>query len=705
MARNNLQVTKDQLMKKLVEENLQLVAVMYADMAASTEHAEKEGTAEAVMKRKKYLEISRPIIGANGGYVVKVIGDEPMAVFFEPWPAIQAAVGIHKKLEDYNKDKTGSGRIEAKVAIDVGEAYLEKGLDPIGGPANMAARVGKVVPANEIYITDTLRDLVRGRRKYSFKQVDNFDFKGFDEKTTVWKVLWRQGDGESETKMPSVDEILKAMGYRILDKKEHEKRQYYLCEYRFGVKINRALITCVMGAMGKIDVEKMYQSISTYPGISEGVIITGQKAEEQVIEEADSKGIAVLTLEEFISAHVDFKPYLEKMKKEFESSEIPRYYIPLKCYVPVVSGAKGKKDAEKLGRARELFYQRRLTFKSEKALFAGRDIEVGAIQVEKLDDLVDRWMEEDNRNHLSILGDFGTGKTWFCQRYAYLRANKYLQNPTERIPVLISLRDYSKAYDVKQMITDALLNKYGIRLPEGYDTFDCLNKLGKLLLIFDGFDEMERRVSDYKTTAENFWELAKVVNENSKIMLTCRTNYFRHIGEEREILEPEVPEVRVMDSEQIIDLRGRHNYEVLHLKEFDDDDIKLALKKRLPDKYEELYRKIESFENLKDMATRPVLLDMIARTLLNIEDVGSINQATLYESYTDELLKRRYQPGVEPIISPVDKLFFVQELAWEMYQSDKFTIPFSQFPSRVEKHFNLKDNPVKAALFERDIRT
>ena len=47
----------------------------------------------------------------------------------------------------------------------------------------------------------------------------------------------------------------------------------------------------------------------------------------------------------------------------------------------------------------------------------------------------------------------------------------------------------------------------------------------------------------------------------------------------------------------------------------------------------------------------------------------------------------------------------MQELAWEMYTTQRLTIPFSEFPELVTKHFGLKNNPEQAAFFERDVRT
>jgi len=339
-----------------------------------------------------------------------------------------------------------------------------------------------------------------------------------------------------------VRDLLLAMGYRISDQQSSKGNTYFLCECKGALGIRKALVIYARKVVQRSDVERLYQALTAYK-VPEGIVLTRTAIDPELVEMAQSKGnIQCLTLARFTDLLADFRPYLERLIAKHEASEIPQYYVPLSCY-------RGKGE--------------------------GR-IKVGREVFKPIEAFVDTWLEVPGRSHISILGDFGTGKTWFCQRYAYKQAVRYLADSTACIPILITLRDYSKAYDVEQLITDALVNRYGVQLGAGYKTFERLNTDGRLLLIFDGFDEMERRVSDYRTAVDNFWELAKVVGPRSKVLLTCRTAYFKHRKEEREVLEPKPGEVTVVSGEKVIDLRGRYQYEVVHLMEFTDEDTKLS---------------------------------------------------------------------------------------------------------------------------------
>jgi len=56
--------------------------------------------------------------------------------------------------------------------------------------------------------------------------------------------------------------------------------------------------------------------------------------------------------------------------------------------------------------------------------------------------------------------------------------------------------------------------------------------MGKLLLIFDGFDEMADKM-DRQKMINNFWEIARIVVPGAKAILTCRTEHFPEAKEGR----------------------------------------------------------------------------------------------------------------------------------------------------------------------------
>jgi len=324
-----------------------------------------------------------------------------------------------------------------------------------------------------------------------------------------------------------------------------------------------------------------------------------------------------------------------------------------------------------------------------------------------MDDYVDDWLNDQTRNHISILGDYGTGKTSFCRQYAAKLARRWLADPDRnRIPILVSLRDYAKAMNLEQLITDFLVNRYGIQA--GYEAFRRFNADGRLVLLFDGFDEMAQKV-DYQTTVDNFEELARAVETGSKVILTCRTPYFRTSREAEELLSCRGAEVLVLKEARdlherpVIDLADKPNFEIVHLLPFDQEDIQAMLRARFPDEWKRHWQQIEETYNLTELAQRPVLLDMITRSLPELKPGQAINAAQLYEVYTDLWLARDEEKG-RTLITRADKRLFMQELALGMLRRAELSLHYSRLPERVQEHFCL-EKADEIDYFAHDIRT
>jgi WD40 repeat protein len=466
----------------------------------------------------------------------------------------------------------------------------------------------------------------------------------------------------------TVQFLLEAMGYRIIDKQAVGSDLYFFCDARWGVEIRQEVVHFVGGEPVANHIVSLNEAVLSH-NAARGILLTSQRLSPSLHDMVHQRErIQAYTLAEFTDRLADFRPYLQSLIREYETSDIPRFYVPLTVRAEV--------EQEELSQ-----------------------------DFEPLESYLDTWLNQPGRNYLSILGDFGSGKTWFCQHYAYLTARRCLSDPRHnRIPLLITLRDYTRAYDIEQLITDAIVNRFKVGLAAGYKTFAQLNESGRLLLIFDGFDEMERRVSDYRTKLENFWELTRAASQACKVLLTCRTPYFRHRNEEEEILIPSRDRITLSAGEQVIDLHERKGFEVIHLLDFTDEDIQSALQKRLSNNWESAYKKIEETANLLDLASRPVLLDMIVKTLPQFQNADRINLATLYKTYVDSVLQGRWRSDSDSL-SPKDRLYFMQELAWEMVQADRQTVPFSEFPERIIKYFELKNDPGRATFLDRDVRT
>ncbi|MCP4537277.1 MAG: NACHT domain-containing protein [Chloroflexi bacterium] len=470
-----------------------------------------------------------------------------------------------------------------------------------------------------------------------------------DEVMQALELMQEKGSALDEL----ADEVktwLEAVGYEVSDLTEEGRTQDMVATMRRGLMRQQVLVRCFEGEITQTDAEDLATESSPQKWA-----ISEMRVAPSAREYAETQpAVQVFNLADFM--RMIWGPYFDYLSALVEESDIPRYYVDLGCH-------KKKTDEEGREAARDTY--------------------------PVIDAYIDDWLSERGKLHVSILGEFGTGKTWFCRHYAYRQLQRYLDDPIkERFPLLITLRTFTKATTAQQLINNALLEQY--KLPfvgSAFDIFQEMNRQGKLLLILDGFDEMARKV-EYQTVVDTFWDLAEMVVEGSKVLLTSRTEYFRWAKESE----------RVLGGEEL----GRKmtaikppEFEVLYLEPFTDEQIEEVIVKRVDSENgPAIARRILDNPNLAELARKPVLIELLMAALPGIEVREDINEAQIYLYATNELLLRNIT-AERTFTTTADKLFFLCELAWEMIRSGELRIHYKDIPERIQALFGdrIKDKP------------
>jgi len=240
---------------------------------------------------------------------------------------------------------------------------------------------------------------------------------------------------------------------------------------------------------------------------------------------------------------------------------------------------------------------------------------------------------------------------------------------------VIPLRDYAKAVSVESLFSEFFFRKHEIPLP-GYSAFEQLNRMGKLLLIFDGFDEMAAKV-DRQAMINNFWELAKVVVPGAKVILTCRTEHFPEAKEGRALLNAEL-------QASTANLTGETpQFEVLELEKFNDEQIRQVLSFQAEAATVE---QVMGNPQLLDLARRPVMTELILEALPDIEAGKPVDMSRVYLYAVRRKMERDIR-AERTFTSLADKLYFLCELSWEMLSTDQMSLNYRLFPDRIRRLF------------------
>ncbi|MDO8745365.1 MAG: pentapeptide repeat-containing protein [Candidatus Brocadiaceae bacterium] len=413
-----------------------------------------------------------------------------------------------------------------------------------------------------------------------------------------------------------------------------------------GTVRQRVLVRCVDGEITPADVDAL--DVALDRKTPQGWLISDRRVSDQARQRTtEDDALQVFNLSGFLRQMV-WRPYFDVLTALVEKDRIPELYVDLACY---------RQEMDVQGH------------------------EINRDKHASLDKYIDNWLKERGKMHISLLGEFGTGKTWFCRHYTYRQLERYLQDPVnERLPLLITLRMFAKAMTPQQLINDALLEQY--KLPfvgSAFEIFQEMNRRGKLLLILDGFDEMARQV-DYQTVVDNFWQLANLVDENSKVIITSRTEYFRWAKESEKILGGEEYGRRTI-------VLQPPKFEVLYLEPFNDDQIRKVIIGRLgKEKGTTTADRILNTPNLAEMARKPVLIELLLAALDEVGDNVLKNPAQVYLYATNKLLLRNIDTQ-RTFTSTANKLYFLCELAWEMIKNEELRIHYTAIPERIKSYF------------------
>ncbi|NEO24156.1 MULTISPECIES: NACHT domain-containing protein [unclassified Moorena] len=416
---------------------------------------------------------------------------------------------------------------------------------------------------------------------------------------------------------------------------------------------DRILVRGIQGEAEVSDLEALRQSVEAQ-STDEGWLVTSRrisKAAREQVQQRENRYLFCYTFDELLDETADFSGYIDWLEAEVKSRGIDQMYVPLAC-------------------TKEEFHP------ATKHLVA-----VSHYESEDgwIDGYIDRWLDDPAKEHISVLGEFGMGKTWFAFHYAWSAVQRYKTAKARgrerpRLPLVITLRDYARALDVKNVLAGFFFSQHNLRINS--NVFEQLNRMGKLLIIFDGFDEMAAKV-DRQRMINNFWELARVVVPNSKVILTCRTEHFPEAKEGRALLNAEL-------QASTAKLTGeKPQFEVLKLEKFNDDQIRKVLSFQAKP---ETVQKVMGNTQLLDLARRPVMIELILEALPEIEAGKPVDISRIYLYATRRKMERDIKSD-RTFTSMADKLYFLCELSWEMLSTDKMKLNYRLFPDRIRRLF------------------
>ncbi len=250
------------------------------------------------------------------------------------------------------------------------------------------------------------------------------------------------------------------------------------------------------------------------------------------------------------------------------------------------------------------------------------------------------WFDKNESSLALVLGDTGLGKSVLLRKVTYKLCSNLEEGKCDRYPLYLNLRMYldvrldkpatlpDRTEDEESMrrfraiLIDWLQNEEGIFV--SWEEFIQLVESGKLLLVFDGLDEMCRD-GKQETVQKCILLLSRLHRGTSRIILSCRTHFFRS--------------KKLMLNLFLNTNFLSNNPEILTLCEFQETEIAHVVQWRLNHEERKQWNQLEKNDvlGITQLSRRPFLLDLL---IGHLTEGKKISPSALYKSLLDAWLVR-----------------------------------------------------------------
>jgi uncharacterized protein YjbI with pentapeptide repeats len=303
-----------------------------------------------------------------------------------------------------------------------------------------------------------------------------------------------------------------------------------------------------------------------------------------------------------------------------------------------------------------------------------------------IDKYVEKWLGENKYPILAILGDSGTGKTTYVTNLVKQFADRYIEDNSDYLPILVQLKNFTNFWNLEDLIKN-----YNITYGLGSDDFENKYRQRKILFVFDGYDELP------KGTIEKFNEINSLISDRNKVIITSRTHFFKYREDEKLFLNPESIDFTG------ISLKDESNVRRVYINLFTKNDIKKYLERYFGANSSARYETISRTYNLSDLSRRPILLNLIVQTLSDFSQTTDVTQSKLYDTYINKWMSREKRKGVDPKYVSV----VMEELAFKMFTENISIITIDELYEIINRKFkaDIRERKVDIDDINKKIRT
>jgi len=184
---------RDRLDKILQEKFVKRMTIVFTDVCGYTKYMDTRGDIAGRAWMQKHNDIVLPLIEKNNGKVLTLMGDGVMSSFEMTEDAVKACVDIQKGLAEYNQTTEPADALHVTIGINTGDILVDS--EHIAGDVvNTASRIETKTDPDQILISQSTYDDVRGSTEILCRRHGSVQVKGKEEPLELYRVIWQHED-------------------------------------------------------------------------------------------------------------------------------------------------------------------------------------------------------------------------------------------------------------------------------------------------------------------------------------------------------------------------------------------------------------------------------------------------------------------------------------------------------------------------------
>ena len=183
---------RDRLDKILQKNFRRRMAIVFTDVCGYTKYMDTRGDIAGRAWMQKHNDIVLPLIKEHNGKVLMIMGDGVMSSFENTVDAVKACIAMQKGLLEHNRT-SDADQLHITIGINTGEILVDE--DHIAGDTvNVASRIETTCEADQILISESAYEDVRGSEDIICRKHGSVEVKGKDKPLKLYRVVWQEDD-------------------------------------------------------------------------------------------------------------------------------------------------------------------------------------------------------------------------------------------------------------------------------------------------------------------------------------------------------------------------------------------------------------------------------------------------------------------------------------------------------------------------------